>query len=108
MKSAFVLTLIALAGCSSRSELRCPSIEILSQRDAAKDARAAIAKGDNRLLLLGGFVGQVPGVPNADNDSTRMIEGTSDTATEACMRQRGIAEAYAKKYNLTIVMGAKR
>jgi len=62
-----------------------------------------LAKGDHHLLMLGGFVGEVPGVPNGDTYPTRMIDGTSDTTTEACRQQRNVAEAYATKYNQIIV-----
>ena len=53
--------------------------------------------------MLGGFVFEVPGVADAGTYPTRMIEGTSDTTTEACRHQRGVAEAYATKYNQTVV-----
>ena len=74
-------------------------------RDAVADAREALAKGDRRLLMVGGFVGEVPGVPNPDAYPTRMMDGTSDTTTEACARQHSIAETYAAKYNETIAQG---
>jgi hypothetical protein len=103
MKAAVVATLIALASCTQQPDVSCPSIEMLVQRDAAADARAALAKDDHHLLMLGGYEGEVPGVPDAAAYPTRMFEGTSDTTTEACYRQRGEAEAYATKYNQTIV-----
>lgn len=58
--------------------------------------------------MLGGFVGTVPGVENADGYGTEMIEGTSDLRTEACAHQRGTAESYAAKYNQAIVQGSRR
>lgn len=103
MNVAVVVTFIALASCTQQSNVGCPSIELLTKRDAAADARAALAEDDHRLLVLGGFVGEVPGVPNADAQPTRMIEGTSDATTEACRGQRDVAEVYATKYNRTIV-----
>ena len=102
VKVAVVIALIALAGCTQQPSVGCPTIEKLAQRDAAADARAALAKGDYHLLMLGGFAGEVPGVPNSDAHLTRMVEGTSDTATEPCRQRRNVAEAYAAKYNQAI------
>jgi hypothetical protein len=107
VKVPVVLSFIFLASCTQQSDVGCPAIEKLAHRDAVLDARAALAKGDRHLLMLGGFVGEVPGVPNSDAYSTRMVEGTSDTTTEGCRKQRSVAEAYAAKYNQTIVQGAK-
>jgi len=98
-----VLGIAALASCTSKPVATCPSIEALAQRDAVADARAALAKGDRHLLMLGGFVGSVPGVSDPGARPTQMIEGTSDTTTKACNRQRATAEAYAVKYNQAIV-----
>ena len=78
-------------------------------RDPAADARTALAKGDHHLLSLGGFVGTTPGAENVATNATNSveIEGTSDTATEACRRLGDVAETYATKYNETIVMAVK-
>lgn len=79
-------------------------------RDAVADAQAALAKGDHRLLTLGGFVGSTPGAENAGANATDSveIEGTSDTTTDACRRLGNVAEAYATKYNQAIVGAIKR
>lgn len=69
------------------------------------DARAALARGDRHLLELGGFAGSVPGVENWDGYQLEEIEGTSDTTNEACRRLGATAEAYATKYNQTVVHG---
>jgi hypothetical protein len=58
--------------------------------------------------MLGGFVGTVPGVWNADGYGTEMMEGTSDLRTAACAHDRGAAETYAAKYNQVIVQGTRR
>jgi hypothetical protein len=102
-KVAVVIALIALASCSQEPDVGCPAIEKLTRRDPAADARAALTKGDHHLLMLGGFVGEVPGVPDAGTHPTRMVEGTSDTTTEPCRQRRDVAEAYATKYNQTII-----
>lgn len=108
MKAAVAFITFALLGCSQNAPQSCPSIERLLHRNAVADARAALAKGDNHLLSLGGFVGSAPGAENADLTNTVEIEGTSDTATGACRRLGNVAETYATKYNQTIVSTLKR
>lgn len=103
MKAALLLSLAILAGGTMQSDTTCPTIERLAQRNAAADARAALAKGDHHLLMLGGYEGEVPGVSPPYAYPTRMIEGTSDTTTEACSQRRAVAKAYAAKYNEIIV-----
>ncbi len=102
MKETVLVAMIAVASSTSRPEVSCPAIETLEHRDAAADARAALAREDNHLLMLGGFVGSVPGMSDPGDHPTRMMDGTSDTTTEACRRARPIAEVYAAKYNETI------
>jgi hypothetical protein len=97
--------MVALTGCTSQFDADCPAIEKLTHRDAASDARTALAKGDRHLLMLGGFVGSIPGVENSDGYQTQMIEGTSDVKAEACARLGATAEIYAAKYNQAIVQG---
>src|SRR5438045_586774 len=100
-RAAFICNAV-LISCTSQPETGCPAIEKLAHRDAVADARAAFAKGDRHLLMLGGFDGTVPGVEKSAAYPTQIIEGTSDVRTEACARQRATAEAYAAKYNQTI------
>jgi hypothetical protein len=99
--------LMPLAGCSPQPSSGCPPIEKLIHQDAAADARAALARGDRRLLMLNGPFGAIgpPGVesPNLRFDQVRIMEGTSKNPTEACDRLRSSAEAYATKYNQAIV-----
>jgi hypothetical protein len=102
MKFFVIAALLALGSCT-QPKSGCPAIEALSQRNAVADARTALAKGDHHLLMLGGFVGEVPGVSNANGYSTRMVEGTSDTTSNECRQRVSIAKAYAEKYNRTIV-----
>jgi len=105
MKRATLFYIAALGGCTPAPDATCPSIESHSHRDAVADARAALARGDSHLLMLGGFVGVVPGVRDSSGYATRTIAGTSDTTTDACRRLRATAEAYATKYNQTVVHG---
>jgi hypothetical protein len=102
---AVLIGIAALAGCTSKPRPTCPGIEVLAHKDATADARAALARGDRHLLTLGGFVGSVPGVQHWDGYQLQEIEGTSDTATEACRRLGATAEAYASRYNQTVVHG---
>jgi hypothetical protein len=108
VKRETLICIAALTGCTSQREVGCPAIEKLAHRDAAADAGYALAKGDKHLLMLGGYVGSVPGVQNSDGFPTEVIAGTSDVRTEACAQQRATAEAYAAKYNQVIVQGAGR
>jgi hypothetical protein len=105
VKRAALICIAALTSCTTQHEAGCPAIEKLAHRDAAADARAALAKGDHHLLMLGGFVGSVPGVDDPAAYRTQIMEGTSDVRTEACAHQRNMAEAYAAKYNQTIAQG---
>jgi hypothetical protein len=106
VKRALFICVVVLGGCTPKADVGCPAIERLAHRDAVADARTALAKGDRHLLMLGGFVGSVPGVENSDGYPTQMIEGTSDAKiTDACARLGPTAEAYATKYNRTIVIG---
>ena len=103
VKRAFLICIGSLTSCTSQPDAGCPAIEKLAHMDAATDARAALARGDRHLLMLGGFVGSVPGVANPGSHPTQMMEGTSDTKTKACAHQGATAEAYAVKYNRIIV-----
>jgi hypothetical protein len=104
VKRAALIGIAALASCT-KPQATCPSIEVLARGDAVADARAALARGDRHLLMLGGFVGVVPGVRDSGAFPTRVIEGTSDTTTDACRRERSDAEPHARKYNQTVVRG---
>jgi hypothetical protein len=104
--------LVPLAACSPKASPGCPAIERLTQQDAAADARAALARGDSRLLMLDSPFGAMGpagvGVPNLRFDQLRIMEGTSRDPAEACDRVRGTAEAYATKYNQAIVRNNSR
>src|ERR1043165_3451809 len=79
--AATILVLCAVAACHKAE--RCPSLENLKLADPVADATSAQAHGDHRLLMLGGFVGTIPGAEGSPQP-TRLIEGTSDTETKAC------------------------
>ncbi len=102
MKRAILVGLVALSGCTSTPGARCEVIDRLSHQDAETDAEAAFARGDNRLLMVGGLSGSVPNGQSTSNHRTRLLDGTSDTTTDACRRERHTAEAYAAKYNAVI------
>ena len=94
------LALVWLSGCvpSSRGPAGCPQIEQLDPARAPQDALAALGKGDDHLLMLGGYAGVVPG-GNPDGRSTVLIAGTEDYGSEECRRMRDRAEVYAHSYN---------
>ena len=99
----FVIAILvgsSLAAC--QPDEGCPSLEKLSRADPVSDATTAHAQGDDRVLMLGGFVGTVPGAEGSALPN-RLLEGTTDYTTEACYRMRPFALAYVQKYNATIV-----
>jgi hypothetical protein len=108
MNRPILVCVAALSSCTSKPDAGCPAIERLAHSDAAVDARTALEKGDQHLLMLGGFVGEVPGVSNPGSFPTQMMESTSDVESEDCSRLRTTAVAYAIKYNRIIVEGSTR
>ena len=93
-----ILALAILASCDAYPALR--------ERDAAPDARQAIASGDCRLIGVFGFTTETPGAPYEEKvrRGARMIEGTSDTpATGAEVRFNNRARIYAERYNQEIL-----
>jgi len=101
-RSCVVAILISnsVSGCFDADT--CPSLEKLERSDPISDAAAAIKQDDNSLLMLGGYVGTIPGAEGSSLP-TKFVEGTTDYEIEACYRLRPAAEAYALKYNATIV-----
>lgn len=100
--SIWLLTgLVVLDACSHRREATCPPMDALARRDAKADAVLAAAHGDNRLVMLGGYVGELPG--GLEPGQVRVLEGTSDTTIAACAKKRRIAFRYARTYNRTIL-----
>jgi len=81
----------------------CPAISLLDGHDPQEDAAKAFNVGDKRLLELGGLAPVVPGAESSyrfpPGTTFRILEGTSDTTTEACYAIRHKAEGYAKSYN---------
>ncbi|MEO8896298.1 MAG: hypothetical protein ABI450_10490 [Rhizomicrobium sp.] len=79
----------------------------LDVKTAASDAKAALARGDKRLLAVYGFTLSVPGGPQQgdahiwrDTTGLRILDGTSDAIHgEAGRRFNDNARAYAEKYN---------
>ncbi len=106
VRKLVAIAILCLATACQRLD-RCESIEKLKSNDPAADAKAALARGDFHILMLGGYVGVAPGAENSSLQ-TVMIEGTSDTTTEACLALRPAAEAYALQYNKVIVAGSRR
>jgi hypothetical protein len=106
MRTARILLLAsAVAACSpTNGKMRaqsCPELESLLPARAAADARAAAQRGDTRLLMIGGYVGTVPGARGI-SAPTRLVEGTGDDQSAACQDLRPQAEKYASIYNRTV------
>jgi len=99
-RTAILFALLAgLGGCQQEP---CPEVAKLGRANPSTDAAAAASRGDYRLLMLGGYVGVVPGAEGT-SAPTRMLEGTSDTNTSACEVMRPVAEKYALAYNLALL-----
>jgi hypothetical protein len=92
--------LVGLSGC--REKETCPELEKLGRANPVIDAEAAASRGDYRLLMLGGYVGVVPGAEQT-SAPTRMLEATGDANTSACDALRPVAEKYALAYNRTML-----
>lgn len=104
-----VLALFIMVSLSTRAwwrQTHCPSLERLVSADPTADAKAAMVRGDDHLLMVGGFVGIVSGGERSSLPET-LIEGTGDDVTMACSALRPIAEKYARQYNLTVVAAAE-
>lgn len=107
MRTAGILLVAsAIAACSQSNgkvgAQSCPELESLLPEHAEADARAAARQGDSRLLMMGGYVGTIPGAEGSSR-ATRLVEGTGDTQTAACQGLRAQAEKYALAYNRTMI-----
>ncbi len=68
----FIAALIFISGGLAFARLieyrdnyvRCSGLQKLKTADAIADARAAHARKDDHLIMLGGYVGVVPGIEN--------------------------------------------
>jgi len=93
----------ACSASSGRSRLSsCPELESLLPEHAEVDARTAASRGDTRLLMIGGYVGTIPGAEDSSTP-TRLVEGTGDDQTAACRGLRSQAQKYALIYNRTMI-----
>jgi hypothetical protein len=88
-----------------QSKGHCPTLERLSHADPAADAQAAVSRRDCHLLMLGGYVGTVPGGEMSfRREQAEMMPDTGDVVTnDACPALRPVAERYALKYNETVL-----
>jgi len=99
-RTTALFALLLVGGCHRQEA--CPELAKLRRANPVRDAEAAASRGDHRLLMLGGFVGVVPGAERT-SVPTRMLEGTGDANTNACDAMRPIAENYALAYNRTML-----
>ncbi len=100
LRNTLLAAAIVLSSCGHRKEASCPALDALAQRDAKADATAAANRGDERLVMVGGFVGELPG--GLSHQQVRVLEGTGDTS-KSCLKKRRIAFRYARTYNRTIL-----
>ena len=118
---AALLALCMVTACHRRPPgplANCRALLDLPKRNAAADADSAAGRGDLRVLMLGGFVGEVPGVTSfpattsPDKVGTiapygngsryigaRMMRGTSDVETRQCFALKPATRRYAFAYN---------
>ena len=82
----------------------------LANSNPEQDARAALAKGDLRLLGFASRATSLPGVPLADRQAAldvcdvRFMEGFSDVVrSDKELASRGLAHDYAVRYNAVVL-----
>jgi hypothetical protein len=94
-----------VTNAAPQSKGHCPTLERLSHADPAADAQAAVSRRDCHLLMLGGYVGTVPGGEMSfRREQAEMMPDTGDVVTnDACPALRPVAERYALKYNETVL-----
>ena len=117
MKSTFVAAacvFIGLAACgqgpeSVHAEADELTLSSVQMRDAERDANAALARGDTRLVGVVDYAREVPGAPSVsayeNEHCVRMIEGTNDFENTAANKR---ALDYAERYNARVLSAASR
>jgi hypothetical protein len=80
----------------------CLELKSLPGRNGEADAKLSFRKGDKRVLMMGGLVGETPGAGNY-RGGYRVLEGTSDMTTQACRGLRKEATPYVDLYNREMV-----
>ena len=109
-------SVVAVSGiaCNRNDSAEIKLLKWVETADPITDSKAALAKGDHRLLAIRGLIVSLPGVDSLDTDyykqqyGVKEIEGTTDGLVNHEHRvlvQRAID--YAKIYNLMIVRGYK-
>ena len=96
--ASLCFVVVACNAKGSTPYARCIELRNLSVANAEQDARDAKMKGDVRLLMIGGLVGEVPGSDGREI-AVRMIDGTTDREAPECWKLRRKAENYALRYN---------
>jgi hypothetical protein len=95
--------LILLGAChASRPPQSCPQLDRMDMAQAKADARRAFARGDRRLLALGGIVPEKPAAEGL-RLPVRYLPATEDYTSEACGSARLRAKRYAEAYNTTML-----
>jgi hypothetical protein len=95
-------------------DMKAEQVAQLKIDTAEADAKAAMARGDMRLLAVYGFTVEVPGVVESvaaarQKYGLRMLEGTGDALKSPRDKiTNEIARKYAAKYNAIIVSQAAR
>ena len=108
-----VLAVFSLA-CNKRESAEVKMLRWVQTANPAVECKAALARGDHRLLAVRGLVVSLPGVDSLNteyyrqNYGVREIEGTTDAlVNEEHHRLVQRATDYAKAYNLMMVHAYK-
>jgi hypothetical protein len=112
---ALSATLVVLCpACQKQEPAEVKILKWVDTADPIVDYKAALARGDHRLLAVRGLIVSIPGVDSVDSEfyrqnyGVREIEGTTDGLVNhehGRLVQKAID--YAKAYNLMMVHAYK-
>jgi hypothetical protein len=116
---ALLFCLVALGACQGRKHAdagatgpewadTCPLLAQFTTRNPVADATAAHRRHDNRLMMLGGLAGEIPGsapgeLSIADEDAAVMLPETIDDGGCPSKDALNMARNYAYRYNQVIL-----
>ncbi len=112
--SLFAAFAVFSPACHKQESAEVKMLRWVQTADPAVEYKAALARGDHRLLAVRGLIVSLPGVDSLDtefyrqNYGVREIEGTTDgLVNEEHRRLVQRAIDYAKAYNLMMVHAYK-
>jgi hypothetical protein len=114
MASFALVSVISALGCDFHESEEIKVLRWVEKADPIADVKAAISKGDHRLLAVRGLTISLPGLDDGDLSryeatyGVKQIEGTTDALVNqkhGQLVQR--ASDYAKAYNLFMIHECK-